>query len=95
MREIDDRYPEYARPFEPLRRRTIRARLTGNEAALYQRRVSRMNQMRKYFTTSVVTLITILILINLPEPPVIDPLPPPEETPIVLPTPTPAPPPSP
>ena len=95
MREIDDRYPEYARPFEPLRRRTIRARLTGNEAALYQRRLSRMNQMRKYFTTSVVTLITILILINLPEPPVIDPLPPPEETPIVLPTPTPAPPPSP
>ena len=95
MREIDNRYPEYARPKEPLRGRKIRARLTGNEAALYHRRLTRMNQMRKYFTTSVVTLITILILINLPDPPINDPIDPPTETPIVLPTPTPAPSPSP
>ena len=95
MREIDNHYPEYARPYEPLRRRKIRGRLTGNEAALYQRRLARMNQMHKYFTTSVVTLITILILINLPDPPIEDPIIPPTETPIVLPTPTPAPPPSP
>ncbi|MBR5094533.1 MAG: hypothetical protein IK095_05515, partial [Oscillospiraceae bacterium] len=72
MREIDDRYPEYARPFAPIRRRRIRARLSGNEATLLQgraRHVWRMQQMHKYFTTGTATLIVILILLLVEDPP--------------------------
>ena len=58
MREIDDRYPEYARPYCPLGRTKRGARLTGNEATLLAvRRAERLNLMRKYFTTGAVTLI--------------------------------------
>ena len=38
MREIDDRYPEYARPYEPLRGGRHHGRLTGNEGAAFQHR---------------------------------------------------------
>ena len=46
MREIDDRYPEYARPYCPLGRTKRGARLTGNEATLLAvRRAERLNLM--------------------------------------------------
>ena len=62
MREIDNRFPEYARPYEPLRRGRRFSRLTGNEAALYQRRAARKNLMRKYFTTGAATLIAFAVI---------------------------------
>ena len=49
MREIDDRYPEYARPYEPLRGGRHHGRLTGNEGAAFQRRLKRRNMIRQYY----------------------------------------------
>ncbi|MBQ2141246.1 MAG: hypothetical protein II433_09155 [Acidaminococcaceae bacterium] len=51
MREIDDRYPEYARPYEPLRGGRHHGRLTGNEGAAFQRRLKRRNMIRQYYNT--------------------------------------------
>ena len=103
MREIDDRYPEYARPYAPVRRGRHYGRLTGNEATLLQRerarqqlrRSLRTNTLRKYFTTGAATLIAIVILLLLPETPRTPPDSPPAPTPLVLPSPSPSPEPSP
>ena len=40
MLEIDDRYPEYARPYEPIKGRHRHGPLKGNECALGAKRFS-------------------------------------------------------
>lgn len=96
MREIDDRYPEFARPYEPIKGRKRHGRLTGNEAALMtQRRLRRLERARRGFLTGVGILIILTVVISPPDEhftlPPIDPIP----VPIVIPDPPPIPDPDP
>ena len=63
MLEIDDRYPEYARPYEPIKGRRRHGRLTGNESAfMAQRRMRRLDMTRRGFLTGVGILIVLTVL---------------------------------
>ncbi len=63
MLEIDDRYPEFARPYEPIKGRKRHGRLTGNESAfLAQRRMRRLDMTRRGFLTGVGVLIVLTVL---------------------------------
>lgn len=63
MLEIDDRYPEFARPYEPIRGRRRHGRLTGNESAfMAQRRLRRLDMTRRGFLTGVGVLIVLTVL---------------------------------
>ena len=63
MLEIDNRYPEYARPYEPIKGRKRHGRLTGNESAfMAQRRFRRLDMTRRGFLTGVGVLIVFTIL---------------------------------
>ena len=63
MLEIDNRYPEYARPYEPIKGRRRHGRLTGNESAfMAQRRMRRLDMTRRGFLTGVGILIVLTVL---------------------------------
>ncbi len=67
MLEIDDRYPEYARPYEPVKGRHRHGPLHGNESALMKmRRLRRLNLARRGFLTGVAFLIMFTILMPSP-----------------------------
>ena len=69
MLEIDDRYPEYARPYEPVKGRHRHGPLSGNESALMKmRRLRRLNLARRGFLTGVAFLIMLTILMPSPKP---------------------------
>ena len=75
MKEIDNRYPEYARPYAPVRRSRHHSPLSGNEATLLQhggrqvnrsalhRQLQRSSLMRKYFTTGAIALIAVVLIL--------------------------------
>ncbi len=94
MREIDNRYPEFARPYEPVKGGRHRGPLTGNEAAmLVNRRIRHLNMARRGFLMGVGILILLTLLIG-PlnpdrQPP--EPEPPPEVLPVPDPDPIPEP----
>ncbi|MBR0136370.1 MAG: hypothetical protein IJM18_09210, partial [Clostridia bacterium] len=68
MREIDDRYPEYAKPYEPLRKGRRFGKLTGNEATLLARRTARREAFRRHYSFGAAVLIAIAILVGLTVP---------------------------
>ena len=63
MREIDDRYPEYARPYAPLGKRRRYGKLTGNEATLFMRRARIRERLRRYYAVGASVLIMMAILL--------------------------------
>ncbi len=89
MREIDDRYPEYARPYEPVKGGRHHGRLSGNEGNLaVLRRVRHLDRARRGFLMGVGVLILLTILIGPILPPE-RPTPPPDVPPEIQPTPPP------
>ncbi len=103
MREIDDRYPEYARPYAPLGRGRHHGALRPNASL---GRLRRLNLSRKGFLTGVSILLILLAIIPVDPlpPPIVPPSPPPSPTaplptpippsiptPVPVPTPTPTP----
>ena len=101
MREIDDRYPEYARPYEPLRRGRRYGKLTGNEATLFARRSMHKEVLRKHYALGASMLIVLAVLFSMvlpssgnrssaPDPtPIVTLAPTPVPTPVLTPIPTP------
>ena len=68
MLEIDDRYPEYARPYEPIKGRHRHGPLKGNESALLKmRRLRRLDLARRGFLTGVGVLIMLAFLMPAPK----------------------------
>ena len=59
MLEIDNRYPEYARPYEPVKGRRRHGPLTGNEAMAARRRLRRFDLARRGFLTGVGVIILV------------------------------------
>ena len=69
MLEIDDRYPEYARPYEPIKGRHRHGPLNGNESSLMRmRRLRRLDLARRGFLTGVGFLIVLTFLMPTPKP---------------------------
>ena len=65
MREIDNRYPEFARPYEPVKGGRHHAPLTGNEAAMMvRRRVRHLDMARRGFLMGVGILILLTLLLG-------------------------------
>ena len=90
MKEIDDRYPEYARPYEPVKGGRHHGRLTGNEGnMMLLRRVRHLDRARRGFLMGVGILILLTVLIGPLNPDRQTPVP--EPTPEVIPVPEPEP----
>ena len=62
MLEIDNRYPEYARPYEPVKGRKRHGPLNGNQSAFARRRLRRLDMTRRGFLTGVGVLIMFTVL---------------------------------
>ena len=65
MREIDDRYPEYARPYEPIRRGRRYGKLTGNEATLFVRRAYQKEMIGRSYALGAALLIVVAIIMSI------------------------------